>query len=150
MSLPLNVTERLCDRLAATYGREWFGKWEGLDTGSVKSLWSHELASFADRLDAIAWALEHLPGKCPNAIEFKSLCKQAPNLPVAELSAPKADPAVVTKELHKIAASAFKSPSNSNDGRSWAKALKEKHDKGAKLSLIQINAYRTALGIQPC
>lgn len=151
MSLPLNVTDRLFDRLAATYGREWFGKWEGVDTSSVKSLWSHELASFTDRLDAIAWALENLPAKCPNAIEFKNLCRQAPIAQELALEVAKADPAVVNKELAKMAGQAFKAPTDSRgnvDHKRWAKRLKERHEKGEKLNLFQINAYREALDIK--
>ncbi len=34
-----------------------------------------------EKLDAegrVAWALENLPERCPNVIEFRNLCRQAP------------------------------------------------------------------------
>ena len=33
---------------------------------------------FADRPEAIAYALQHLPERFPNAIKFKEICKDAP------------------------------------------------------------------------
>jgi hypothetical protein len=151
MSLPSKVIDRLFDRLMATYGREWISKWDGIDISMVKSMWSHELAAYTDNLEAIGWALENLQHRCPNVIEFKQLCKQAPRLSVAALSAPKASADVVDKEIAKIAASAMKAPVDERgqvDHRQWAKKLRDRHQKGEVLSLVQINAYRTALDIR--
>ena len=148
MSLSSKAIERLFDRLALTYGAEWSGKWRDVDANGVKSLWAHELAQFTDRLDAVAWALENLPQKCPNAIEFKMLCRQAPRNAHLALEAPKADPAVVSAELRKMAAQAFKKPvdeSVDTDHKEWAKRLKDRHGNGEALSLFQIGAYRKAL-----
>ena len=110
MSLPLKVIDRLFDRLMATYGRDWVSKWDGIDVGMVKSIWSHELSAYSENLEAIGWALENLQQRCPNVIEFKQLCKQAPRLSNLSLDAPKAPADVVDKEIAKIVASAFKKP----------------------------------------
>ena len=152
MSLPLKAIERLFDRLGATYGREWTGKWDGIDDSSVKSLWAHELSAFADRerMTAVAWALENLPEKCPNAIQFRNLCRQAPQWQALQLDAPKADPRIVDAEMAKIAATALRSSSNPEqrgDPLAWAKRLKARHDKGEKLGHYQIFCYRKALGL---
>ena len=150
MSLRLEAVDRLFDRLAATYGRDWFGMWAGVDSTAVKSLWSHELSPFADRLDAIAWALENLPPRCPNAIEFRQLCKQAPRPNFSQLDAPKADPQLVDSELLKMASTVFKSTdrvSDRVDFKGWARALKKRHESGENLNTIQVEAYQKALNI---
>ena len=149
MSLRLDAVDRLFDRLAATYGREWFGMWTGVDGAAVKALWSHELASYSERMDAIAWALENLPTKCPNSIEFKNLCRQAPRPDFAQLEAPRADPEVVDAELAKLAQKSVKSasPDTRFDFKEWAKKLKARHEAGDRLNMIQIEAYQKALGL---
>lgn len=151
MSLPSKAVDRLFDRLMATYGREWVSKWDGIEISMVKSMWAHELGSFADRLDALGWALENLPSRCPNVIEFKQLCRQAPRIVSLELAAPKAPADVVDKEIAKIAMSAFKPKLDERgnvDHKRWAKLLKARHDKGEKLSMVQIKSYRIALDIK--
>ena len=66
-------------RLSTLYGREFASKFEGDDVGAVKAAWARELAPLPRALDAIAWALRNLPERCPNAIQFRNLCKQAPH-----------------------------------------------------------------------
>lgn len=104
MSLSPQVVDRLFDRLTATYGRDFMGRWEGLDANAVKSSWAHELAGCAQCLDVIAWALENLPERAPNVIEFRALCRRAPAKVVPALPAPPADPARVAAELGKMRA----------------------------------------------
>ena len=151
MSLPFRAVERLFDRLALTYGAEWSGKWRDVDEVALKSMWAHELSQFDVRLTAIGWALENLPPKCPNLIEFKLLCRQAPREMLSQLDAPKADRTIVDAEMAKIAATALRSSSNPEqrgDPLAWAKRLKARHDKGEKLGHYQIFCYRKALGIE--
>lgn len=152
MSLRSEAVERIFTRLTATYGREFMGKWDGQEIVAVKSLWAHELASFDEkpRLHCIAWALENLPPRAPNLIEFKLLCRQAPQWQALKLDVPKADPKVVDAEMAKIAATAIRSsvdPKAPGDPLAWAKRLKAKHDAGEKLGTYQIFCYRKALGI---
>ena len=78
MSLPVQALDRLFARLAATYGAAWERSLGSTPLADVKTAWSHELSGFAGSLNRIAWALENLPPKCPNVIEFKALCRQAP------------------------------------------------------------------------
>lgn len=151
MSLRSEAVNRIFTRLTATYGREFTGKWEGQEIVPVKSLWGHELAAFEDKLHCIAWALENLPPRAPNLIEFKMLCRQAPQWQALQLDAPKADPRIVDAEMAKIAATALRSSSNPEqrgDPLAWAKRLKARHDKGEKLGHYQIFCYRKALGIE--
>ena len=148
MSLPIAAIDRLFDRLAMTYGTEFSNKWGTLNSMDVKTHWSHELSVFADNLNAIGWALQNLPDRCPNLIEFKSLCKQAPRPSTIALDAPKAPVEVVDKVLAEIALKAFKKPVDENgktDHKRWAKKLRDRHAKGEVLSLVQIKSYKTAL-----
>lgn len=52
----------------------------GIDAGleNAKFTWAEELADFANKPEAIAYALAHLPERMPNCIKFKELCKGAP------------------------------------------------------------------------
>ena len=148
MSLSVMAVERLFQRLTATYGSEFVNKWDKVALVDLKTAWAHELADYANNLNAIGWALENLPAKCPNLIEFKNLCKQAPRPTTAALEAPKADVEVVDKELAKIAAEAFKAPKDEQgnvDHKRWANKLKAKHDAGEPLSLIQVQMYQKAI-----
>ena len=150
MSISIAAVERLFDRLSMTYGTEFKNKWNGMPLNEVKSAWAHELGIFADNLNAIGWALQNLPDRCPNLIEFKSLCKQAPRPFTIALDAPKAPVEVVDKVLAEIALKAFKAPKDENgniDHKRWAKKLKMRHERGEKLSLYQIKCYKTALNL---
>jgi hypothetical protein len=148
MTLPIAAVERLFDRLSMTYGTEFKNKWSGYPVGEVKTAWGYELAQFSENLNAIGWALQNLPDRCPNLIEFKSLCKQAPRPSTVALGAPKAPVEVVDKVLAEIALKAFKQPKDENgnvDHKRWAKRLRDRHAKGEVLSLVQIKSYKTAL-----
>lgn len=100
MSLPLQAVERLFMRLGATYGRDFTGRYEGTDANAVKSSWAHELDHTP--LQSIAYALENLPERCPNVIEFRSLCRRAPVADAPALPEPKANPDRVRAELAKL------------------------------------------------
>ena len=103
MSLPVQVIDRLFSRLAATYGATWDRSLGQAPIGDVKTAWSHELSGFRDRLDDVAWALENLPEKCPNVIEFRNLVRRAPTPDLPRLPEPKADPARGAAELRRLA-----------------------------------------------
>lgn len=150
MSLPHNVVDRLFDRLMATYGRQWLNIWEGLDSNAIKALWSHELAPYADRLKSIAWALENLPARAPNVIEFKALCRQAPIEITRQLPPPMVDAELVDAEILKMAAAAMRPPTNERghiDHKRWARKLQTAHSNGMSLSLLQVKAYQVALNV---
>jgi hypothetical protein len=151
MSLPRNVVDRLFDRLMATYGRTWLSLWEGLDSNAIKAVWSHELAPYSDRLKSIAWALENLPPRAPNVIEFKTLCRQAPIEITRQLPPPMVDPELIDVEIAKMAALAMKPPTNERghvDHKRWARKLQTAHANGMSLSLLQVKAYQAALNLE--
>jgi len=148
MSLPVAVIERLFQRLNATYGSEFINKWDNVSMVEVKTAWSHELAFCADNLNMIVWALVNLPAKCPNLIEFKLICKQAPRPEHFAIEAQKAPADIVDKELARTAQELFKPKVNTQgtvEHKRWAKSLKTRHENGEKLSIYQISCYKTAL-----
>lgn len=145
MSLPSKAIDRLFERLALTYGNQWANLWNGLDENAVKSMWGHELQAFGNRLEAIAWALENLPAKVPNAIEFKQLCRLAPLPPEKQLPAPKADPERVRQELAKLGELRKASKGVGFDHKGWARAIIARHDAGEKLNPTTLRFAREAL-----
>jgi hypothetical protein len=148
MSLPVKAVDRLFERLALTYGAAWMRQWEGLDVNDIKALWAHELAGYASRLDAIAWALEHLPPRCPNIIEFKDLCREAPAPEAPRLPEPKADPERVKAELAKLGDVRTQTVQTSTaDHKAWAKRIMARHEAGERLNPTTLRFAREALNL---
>ncbi len=148
MSLSTQVIDRLFDRLSATYGRDFMSRWEGLDGNAVKTSWAHELDGYGKRLDAIAWALENLPERAPNVIEFRNLCQRAPALPMARLPAPAPDPERVAAELAKLQSLRAVPNQPMPDGRQWARAIMERSLAGDRISPTVLCMARTALRME--
>lgn len=132
MSLPLQAVERLFERLTTTYGRNFLSMYEGLDASAVKTIWSHELSGFAANLQAIAWGLENLPERAPNAIEFRNLCRRAPTPEAPRLPEPKADPERVKAELAKLGH--LRSIEPKGDRRAWARAIVGRAQSGGRVT----------------
>ena len=79
MQLPSEWIDRIFEKLALVYGRDFLGRWDGLDIHAVKADWAHELGRFANAPDSIRFALDNLPpSKSPTALEFKQVCNRAP------------------------------------------------------------------------
>ena len=86
MSLPNNWVDRIFAKLTLVYGTDFTRRWEGLDVDDVKADWARELAMYQQAPAAIAYALENLPeNKPPNVLQFRALCRAAPNRPVTPM-----------------------------------------------------------------
>lgn len=129
MSLQLKAVDRIFERLTATYGRYFLGQWEGVDKGVVMASWAYELSGFSDNLHAIAWALENLPERAPNVIEFRNLCRRAPAAVLPALPQPQPDPERVAGELAKLAPLRSRTLAEQSD-KSWARRLVERVEQG--------------------
>ena len=85
--LPSSWVERIFLRLQGVYGREFTSQYSqyvgDVDIGmeNAKQVWAEELAGFTENPDAIAYALETLPDRAPNAIKFRDACRRAPEKP---------------------------------------------------------------------
>jgi hypothetical protein len=138
----------LFERLAASYGNEWTAKWMGQDEAKVKSLWAHELSAYESHLECIAWALENLPPRSPNVIEFKQLCRMAPrNESVPAITHVKADPARVAAEFAKLRDVIKAKPASEYDPKAWARIIIARHEAGEKIRPLNLRFAREALGI---
>lgn len=146
MSLPAAWVDKIFTKLTLVYGRDFIGRWEGLELADVKTDWGHELAGLEEWPEAIAHALEILPhSKPPTVLEFRQLAHKAPRRAALELPAPPADPGRVADELRKLAALNVRAKPQLKDEKEWAKRLKARHDAGDPLKPIQIRFYREAL-----
>ena len=146
MSLPIKAVDRIFLRLLATYGTEFSGRYAGVQDGDLKSMWAHELAGFASDLPSIAWALENLPERCPNVIEFRNLCHQAPRAAEPQLPAPQADPERLRAELAKLSEvrNAAVEPVGAKD---WARRNLARVDAGERINRTVHRFSREALGL---
>ena len=147
MSMPLQAVDRLFSRLTMTYGPSFTRTFEGLELNEVKSLWSHELAFYCtqERMMDVAWALENLPERTPNVIEFKNLCRKAPEREVARLPEAKADPERLKKELARLGEIKLKTLSTKLDNKEWARRIIARHDAGDKLNPTTLRFAKEAL-----
>ena len=147
MSLPLQAVERLFARLSATYGRDFTSKFEGVDANAVKSSWAHELANFASDLPSIAWALEHLPERAPNVIEFRAIARRAPMPETPRLEVSKAGAERIAAELQKLGPTikALRHRTTTG-GKDWAHAIIKNDAAGIRSrSSLPLKMARAAL-----
>ncbi len=143
---PLTPLERIFKRLSATYGAAWDRSLGQAPLMDVMTVWLHELDGLMhsrNSMLAIAYALDNLPERCPNVIEFKHLCRAAPSSDVPRIEPPKADPAIVAKVLAGL------SPAQDNPHgmKAWAYWLTAKDDANPRSVTPTIRMmYKSALG----
>lgn len=144
-------------RLTATYGRKFMDQWEGLDEDVVMASWAHELSGYDSRLkpnpelvdnlvllQPLAWALENLPERPLNAIEFRNLCRLAPAVAVPALPEPVADRARRDAELAKLA---HVRRTQVSIGKGWAQALIDRAARGEFVNVGPLRMAKQALGM---
>jgi hypothetical protein len=151
MSLPIEAVDRIFTRLAATYMASWDRAIGNTPLMDVKTAWAHELSAFgASRktLRRIAWALDNLPDRAPNPIEFRKLCMSAPAEADEVLAAPKADPERVAREIAKLGPLRAK-PAERTDMKDWARRIVARHAAGDKINPTSLLFARQALRFQP-
>lgn len=149
--LPEEWVDTIFMALRATYGVAFDRQFEP-PTGSdeneskrfylnIKAWWKRDLAPAIAAPHTIRYALDHLPAKAPNLIEFKALCWQAPPLPRQGQIENKvrADPSRVAAEMAKMRQVQETSP------KAWAYRLKEREEEGDRLTQAQRDMWRAAL-----
>jgi len=138
--------DRLFERLSMTYGIAWDNSIGMAPLNEIKSFWLHELSGFMqskESMMAISWALNHLPERPPNLVQFKNLCYQAPAIEKPQLDAPPADPVRVRKELEKLASLRMDKPKV--DPKDWARKILGDYAGGVKKSPAVVQMARDAL-----
>jgi hypothetical protein len=149
MSLRADWVEVIFTKLSLAYGRDFLGRWEGLDLDAVKADWAHELAGFAGHRDAIAHALAHLPPKPPTVLEFRAICRMAPTPDVARLEAPVASVERRDAQLARLQQlQQLMRPAAGVVGqRAWAHKVMERVQRGERVSPYTVRQARAALGV---
>lgn len=89
MSLPASWVDHLFAKLSVRYGAAFLRQWPDADAAIVKADWAEVLAGFDGK--AIGYALRYLPLTPPNALQFRDICRRAPDDTPA-LPAPAMDP----------------------------------------------------------
>jgi hypothetical protein len=142
MSLPENWVDRIFRKLGATYGQAFLRQYDGVDLADVKANWAHELAVFQQAPDAIAYGLDHLPvDRPPTVLQFRDCCRRPTEHATStlKLPLPKPDPA-----LARAVRAAWK-PAGTGGPRAWAERLREREQRGERLTKFQSEAWRAAL-----
>jgi hypothetical protein len=139
--------DRLFERLSLTYGNAWDNSIGSAPLNEIKSFWMNQLAGFMqskESMMAISWALNHLPERPPNLVQFKNLCYQAPVAERPQLPSPPADPERVKQEFAKLAG--MNTPKS--DPKDWARKILGDYDAGVKKSPTVVQMARDALNVQ--
>lgn len=131
--------EMLFERLALVYGAAWERAHGVTPMADVQAFWEAELNGFRGR--DVKYALDNLPEQPPNIVQFKKLCRLAPEPEVKFLERPKADESVVKKEMAKIAALVRTEP----PGTHWARRVLDKHAAGEKVTPTALKMAKDAL-----
>lgn len=146
-SLPNAWVRKIFATMRATYGAAFDRQWQcpaGTDpaehAADMIGHWGRELRGYQQSPQAIAYALEHLPPSPPNLIEFRALCRGAPQYTQKQLEAPRVPP---ERMLEAVAAIA--KPEPKYDPKEWAKKLKAREESGEKLTLAQRAMWREAI-----
>lgn len=96
------LVEMIFTKCSLRYGRDFAGRWEGLDLADVKADWAHELTGI--KPETVRHGLQNLPDKPPTVKDFINACKGAPEIPMLKLDRPIANSALVQAELAKVRA----------------------------------------------
>jgi len=135
MSLSTEGIDHIFARLAGTYMAGWDRFVGNTPISDVKTIWGYELSEFGLNNVSkrrILWALDNLPERPPNAIEFKRLCRQAPGPFEVVLPPPPVDAEKVAKELMKLGEARLRSAVIPVGRLDWAHRIKERCERDPK------------------
>ena len=136
--------------LAARYGSEWDAKWQQVDAKAVRTAWLQELTPFTHRLEAITWALSRLPDRCPNAMQFRRLCEQAPLVQRDMPEEPKPVRGPTAQELQDLRALSARIAAGglgARPGTEWAFAVLARHERGENVSSASVRIARDVVNV---
>jgi hypothetical protein len=136
--------DRLFERLSLTYGNAWDNSIGTAPLNEIKSFWMNQLSGFMqskESMMSISWALNHLPERPPNLVQFKNLCYQAPAVERPQLPSPPADPERVKQEFAKLGAM----NKSKSDPKDWARKILGDYAAGVKKTPAVLKMARDAL-----
>lgn len=150
--LPEHWVAKIFAAMRATYGAEFDRQWEcpaGVDAkehaASLLGFWSRALGIFAGDPKAIRFALDNLPERVPNLQQFIVLCRRKPAPAFKAL--PNNAKAKAAPEVAEKLAQIGRAGIGKTGHISWAVKLQEREFGGVKLSRLQREAWRQALGV---
>ena len=141
------VIDAIFAKLAVRYGAVWMRQWDGLDMNLVKSDWGSELSGFVTNLEPLRHALRHLPERCPNVAQFRTLANSCPLPEFKALPAPKADERVVAEQIAKQTG-LKKVLAPAADPKEWARRILARNEAGDKIRPYTLLSARQALGME--
>jgi hypothetical protein len=148
MNLSMKACDHLFNRLLEVYGTQWTKQWQDVPMQDAKDAWARELGQYARRLESIAWALDNLPDRAPNAVQFRNLCRAAPVADVPALPLPAANPQRMREELAKLGHVTGVKPQGAASMMDWAPEIIARHAAGAKITPTVIKMAREAEAIR--
>lgn len=146
--IKLSPVEYIFKTMAAVYGAAWERSMGQAPLADVMTAWEYHMQPFTQSQATkkmIVWALDNLPDRVPNVLEFKALCRRTPAPETPMLPEPKADPSRMAAELAKMA-SIRDRPTSPIDHKAWARATLIKHKGGLKVNQTSLKMARDALG----
>lgn len=147
MGLPTKTIDRLFERLTLAYGVQFMAQYEGMPIADVKTDWCEWLSMYGNRLDAVAWALDNLPERPTNAVQFRNLCRQAPAPATPMLPSPPPNPERMRTELAKLAPVLSASKGEARDHKAWARSIVARDAAGERINRASAQFARQALGM---
>jgi len=73
------IIHKIFTHLTFTYGLEFTRNIDLVDYRDLTDFWAKSLNYYVPEKNwAVDWALDNLPIRCPNLIEFRNLCSRAP------------------------------------------------------------------------
>lgn len=137
------AVDRIFRRLAATYGAAWDRSMGSAPMDDVKRVWVEDLAGFAHQLGLVAWALENLPERVPNVIEFRALCRRAPLHDAPRLTEPQANPERIQVELDRLRD--LRKKAGASSFRDWARRIVARYEAGENITRAQLTMAQDAI-----
>lgn len=96
------LVEMIFTKCSLRYGRDFTGRWEGLDLADVKADWAHELAGI--KPETVRHSLQNLPDKPPTVKDFIHACKGAPEIPMLRIDRPSVNQELAREAIAKAKA----------------------------------------------
>jgi hypothetical protein len=135
------AVDHIFSALAVAYGPAFTRSLGEAPSAEIKTFWGYQISDFTHSKAAkraIVWALQNLPPKVPNAIEFKNLCRNAPSKAPVMLPAPAVNPEIAAKVLGGLKASTLPKV----DHKAWAHRIIARHEAGQKISPTVVQMAR--------
>jgi|GEM_PF-1261689 len=147
-----DLVHKVLKHLSIIYGPVFQQFLAGHNRDEVRVLWEKELAYYVNHPECVDWALEHLPERCPNLIEFRNLCRNAPIAEPPELPAPivklnAQQLAERKKRIEELSRELRQEMNKPFDRTEWARRIVAKAQNNEKVAYYTLNMACDVLNI---